>query len=111
MEAWLGPSPSDLLMFDPATYYRLHELHNTALWPAHLIALAAGLALPFLLRARGSRAARPAAALLAAAWAGVAWWFLHQRYATINLAAPWFALGFALQALLLLGVAAGWIPA
>ncbi|WP_312550862.1 DUF6064 family protein, partial [Massilia sp.] len=47
------------------------------------------------------RAGRLAAALLALAWLWVAWAYHAQRYADINLAAPFFAIGFALQAVLL----------
>ena len=47
--------------------------------------------------------------LLAVCWLWIAWAFQYQRYAQINWVAPWFALAFALQALLLVvvGVLAG----
>jgi hypothetical protein len=92
---------SDILPFSPQTYYRLFELHNAAVWPAQLLALAAGLAIVALLVGRPAWAGRAIALLLAAAWAFVAWSYLHARYAPINWAADYFAYAFAVQALLL----------
>jgi len=100
MSDWWTYRPADLLMFSPETYYRLFELYNEALWPAQLAALAAGLAI-FVLLLRGPRwCGRVIAGLLAACWVAVAWGYFD-RYATINLAAPFFAWGFAVQAGLL----------
>jgi hypothetical protein len=105
MPEWGSYGLRDLLMFSPQTYYRLFELYNAALWPAQLVALAVGLlALPALLRA-GDRASRGVLALLALAWLAVAWWFFWQRYARINLAAPYFAGLFLLESALLLRAA------
>jgi hypothetical protein len=47
-------------------------------------------------------AGRAAAAVLAACWAWVAWAYLLQRYETINWAASYYAVAFAIEALLLL---------
>jgi hypothetical protein len=94
MSEWWSYGLSDFLMFSPAAYQRLFERYNAALWPAQLVALAAGLALLRL----GPRAA---CGLLAAAWLWVAWAFHWQRYAPINWAAEGYALAFALQGLLL----------
>lgn len=101
MSEWWTYRPSDLLMFAPATYWRLFELHNRAWWPLQPLLLAAGLAwLPWA--QRGARLApRAAAAGLAAAWAFVAFAFLRPLYAPINWAASGFAVGFAVQAALL----------
>jgi hypothetical protein len=114
MAEWLTYSLGDFLLFSPATFYRLIELYNRAIWPAQILALALGVAILALPRRPG--AGRATAALLAAAWLWVAWAFLHERYATINWAADCFAIAFALQALLLAwrGVARGhleWAPA
>jgi hypothetical protein len=46
------------------------------------------------------------ARLLAAAWAAVAWLFLWGKYADINLAAPWFAGAFWVEATLLFAAGA-----
>ena len=104
MSEWWTYRLSSFLMFSPRTYWRLIELHNLDVWPAHLVALALGLIL--LWRAAGRRAvdARVQAALLAAVWLWVGWAFHWRHYATINWAARYFALAFAVQALLLLGM-------
>jgi hypothetical protein len=102
MSEWLTYSLSDLLLFAPDTYYRLFELYNLALWPAHLVPLALGVAILALLRRGGVREGRAVAAILAACWLWVAWAWFMERYATINWAASYFAAGFAVEALLLL---------
>ncbi|HEY1226717.1 MAG TPA: hypothetical protein VGF26_05300 [Ramlibacter sp.] len=99
MSEWWSYRLSDFLLFSPRTYYRLFELHNVAMWPMHVAALALGVAL-LVLALRGRE--RAAGALLAACWLWVAWAFLLQRYATINWAAPWFAAGFAIEGIALL---------
>lgn len=103
MPEWLTYRLSDFLMFTPATYYRLFELHNAALWPTQLLAVALGLAILALARGSGVSSARAAMLLLALFWPWVGWAFHLRRFAAINLAAPWFAAAFALQGLLLLG--------
>jgi len=104
MSEWWTYRLSSFLMFSPRTYWRLIELHNLDVWPAHLAALAAGLALLWLATKRRAGAARVQAALLAVIWLWVGWAFHWQHYATINWAARYFALAFALQAVLLLGL-------
>lgn len=94
-------SLSDLLMFSSATYYRLFELYNLAIWPAHLLAGAFGIALLACAARGGDVAGRVAAGVLAACWLWTGWAFHAGRYAQINLAANYFALGFGLEALLL----------
>lgn len=101
MSEWWTYTLSDFLLFSPRTYYRLFELHNQALWPAHLAALVLGLAVLVLAARGGPVRGRIVAALLAIAWAWVAWSFLYDRYATINWAAAWFAGLFLAQAVLL----------
>jgi hypothetical protein len=105
MSEWWTYTPSDLLMFSKATYFRLFELQNLALWPLHLLALAVGVGLCACLWHGGARASRAAALVLALAWLHVAWRYFAQRYATIHTGAPYFAIGFALQAVLLLWLA------
>ena len=101
MSEWWTYTLSDLLMFSAQTYFRLFALHNEALWPAHILAVAAGLALVGCVVRGAGKAGRLAAAVLAATWLWVAWTWHAQRYADINLAAPHFAIGFALEAVLL----------
>lgn len=101
MSEWWTYRPADLLMFSPETYYRLFELYNADVWPAQILALGAGIAI-LVLMARGPRwRSHAVAALLAAAWLAVAWAYFLERYASINLAAPYLAWGFAAQAVLI----------
>lgn len=98
MSEWWTYRLSSFLLFSPRTYWRMFELHNRALWPLQLVALAAGLVLVGALARRPAWAARGAAFVLGAAWASTAWVFLWRRYAAINWAAAYFALAFALEA-------------
>jgi Family of unknown function (DUF6064) len=108
MSEWWSYRLSDFLLFAPATYHRLFELYNAAMWPLHLAALALGLLIAALAWAGLPPALR--CVLLAAAWFWVAWAFHLGQYASINWAATWFAAAFVLQGLLLLlaAAAAGW---
>lgn len=101
MSQWWTYELSDLLMFSPRTYWRMVELYNRALWPAHALALAVGAFIVWRIGRPGA-ASRRWALLLALAWFWVAWGFHWQRYAQIHLAAPWFAAAFALQGFMLL---------
>ncbi|MFN3659296.1 MAG: DUF6064 family protein, partial [Pseudolabrys sp.] len=101
MSVWLTYSLSDFLLFSPRTYYRLFELYNRAVWPAHGPAGALGIALIVLLRGGGAWRGRAIAGILALLWLWVAWAYLFERYATINWAASYFAAAFAVQAFLL----------
>ena len=109
MSEWWSYRLSDLLMFSPETYYRLFELYNAAIWPAQIAALAVGAAILTLMLARLKWSGRAVALLLAGAWLFVAYAYFYTHYATINIAAPSYALAFAAQAvlLLLIGGAAG----
>jgi len=98
---WQTYSLSDFLMFAPRTFWRLVELYNADVWPAQAAVVAVGCA-ALLLAARGrNSSARILPALLAAAWAWVAWGWLHSRFATINWPADYAALAFGAQAALL----------
>lgn len=105
MSEWWTYGLRDLLLFSPQTYYRQFELHNAEWWPLPMLTQLLGLALPFWLRRAGKQASRLAMAALALCWLWVAWAFHWQRYAAINLAGGYFALAFALEALLLLWMA------
>lgn len=110
MSEWWTYRLSDLLMFSKATYFRLFELQNLALWPVQVLALLVGIGLFVGLWHGGARAGRTLAVVLALTWLHVAWRYFAQRYATINTAAPYFAIGFALQAVLLLWLASRKAP-
>lgn len=106
MGDWWTYRPEDFLMFSERVYTRLFTLHNQALWPAQLLALAlGGLVLLALLHPRPGTS-RLVAVLLAMAWAFVAWSFLWQRYVPINWGIRYLVPLFVLQALLLVIVGA-----
>jgi hypothetical protein len=106
MSEWWTYRLSDLLMFSARSYWRLTESLNRDLWPGQLVAVAAGIViLGCLIRPSGA-AQRSAYLMLGAAWAWVGWRYHLQRYADINTGAPYFAGGFALQAVLLWLIAA-----
>ena len=74
MSEWWTYRLSDFLLFSPQTYYRLFELYNAEIWPAHVLALAIALAiLTLMMRGDGVRWSRVAGMLLAACWLWVAW--------------------------------------
>jgi hypothetical protein len=102
MPEWWTYGLSDIVLFSRETYYRLFELYNRAVWPAPLVAVAAGLLLLALLcrRAEGG-AARLVTGLLAAGWLWIGIAFHLKRYAAIHWAARWFAGAFVLEAALL----------
>ena len=106
MAEWSTYRFADFLMFSASSYWRLVELHNRAVWPAHLAALAFGLAVLVLAAKRWPGGSRIACTGLAAAWLWVAWAFHLQRFADINTAATAFAAAFAVEGLLLAGAAA-----
>jgi hypothetical protein len=107
METRLSYSLADFLLFAPRTYHRLLARHNEALWPGQLVALAMGFAILGLIPRGAVREGRAIAGLLAAAWLHVAWAWHLERYATINWAASYLALGFGLEAALLLVLGVG----
>jgi len=101
MSEWWTYSLSDFLMFSSRSYYRLIESYNAAIWPAHVLALVAGLVVIGAIARPRKNLQRIAALVLAATWGWVAWAYHLERYAEINTAAPYFAAAFAVQALLL----------
>ncbi len=101
MSEWWTYSLSDFLLFSPRTYYRLFELYNLAVWPWHILAVTLGLAVVALWLLGRAWHGRLVALILAACWLWVAWVYLLLRYDTINWAASYFALGFAVEVLLL----------
>jgi Family of unknown function (DUF6064) len=101
MSEWWTYSLSDFLLFSPRTYYRLFELYNVAIWPLQIVGLALGVAIVGLLLRDVAWRGRAIAAALAACWLWVAWAYFQKRYETINWAAGYFAVGFAIEALLL----------
>ena len=110
MTEWWTYRIDSFLLFSARTYQRLIESTNTDAWPLQMVTLMAGVGLLLWLgRPHSQRRDRVVFVLLALAWAWVAWNFLHRRFATINWAADYAAMLFALQAVALLwvGVARG----
>jgi hypothetical protein len=105
MPEWSTYALSDFLMYAPRTWWRLVELYNRDFWPLHLPLFAAGLAAVWLTACRRASSFRWITFALAAAWLWVGWAFLWQRYASINWAATYVAIAFAVQAVLLAGMA------
>jgi hypothetical protein len=106
MTEWWTYRLSDFALFSARVYERLIELHNHALWPLHIPALALGLTLIWLLARPTPAARRIVPGMLGAAWLWIAWSFFWRSYATINWAAPYLAPAIALQGLLLLWLGA-----
>ena len=106
MSEWWTYRFADFLMFSASSYWRLVELYNRELWPAHLAALAFGLAVIVLAVRRWPWGAAIASGGLALSWLWVAWAFHLQRFAEINTAATAFAAAFAIEGLLLAVAAA-----
>jgi hypothetical protein len=102
MSEWWTYRAEDFLLFSPRVYWRLFELHNAALWPLHLLTLAAGLIVILLIARRPGGGTRWPALILAVLWIFVGWSFLWNRYATINWAAAYLAPAFAVEGILLL---------
>jgi hypothetical protein len=106
MTDWWTYRLSDFALFSERVYYRLLELHNAALWPAHVPVLALGAIALLLLARRPAAAGKVVPAILAAVWLWLAWAFFWRSYATINWAAAYAAPAAALQGLLLLWLGA-----
>lgn len=110
MTEWWTYRLDSFLLFSARTYQRLIESHNAEVWPLQMVTLMGGVSLLLWLgRPHSPRRDRAVFIALALAWAWVAWGFLHRRFATINWAADYAAVCFALQAAALLwaGVARG----
>jgi hypothetical protein len=101
MSEWWTYSLSSFLLFSPRTYYRLFELNNIQLWPLQIPALVLGLAILARTVFPAPWSGRAIAAMLAVFWALVARAFLLLQYDPVNYAARYFAIAFAVQAILL----------
>ncbi len=97
-------SLSSFLLFSARTYYRLFELTNAEIWPLQILALGLGFAALAFSLGRSGWNGRAIAAILAASWLFVAWAYLFTRYDTINWIARYLAVGFALEAALLVWI-------
>lgn len=96
---------SDFILFSDAAYYRQFQLYNDAIWPLHIVAIAFAFFVSFALWKRPAWAGWGIAVVLVVSWLWVGWAFLYQRFYQIHVIADWYALGFAVQALLISGFA------
>jgi hypothetical protein len=102
MSEWWTYRAVNFLLFSPRVYWRMFELHNAALWPLHVLTLAAGLIIILLITWRPGTGVRWIAFILAISWIFVGWSFLWNRYATINWAVAYVAPAFVVEGFLLL---------
>ena len=105
MSEWWTYRPSDFLLFSARTYYRLFEIHNAALWPGQVLALALAAGLLWLVWRGGVSAARAAGAIVGIGWLFTGAVYFVWRYATINWAAVWLGAVFILEGALWIGLA------
>jgi len=89
---------SDFILFSQTVYYRQFELYNQFVWPLHFLAIIFALIIIYALWKKPVWGGRLVALLLVVCWLWVAWVFLYQRFYQIHVVANWYALGFALQA-------------
>ena len=101
-------SLDDFLLFSPEVYFRLFELHNSALWPLQVPVFAVCSLVLFLLARATPNDLRASLAVFGAFWLWVAWSFFAQRYNTINWVAAYLAPVAALQGAALIGSALVW---
>lgn len=106
MSEWWTYRLSDFLMYTKLSFERLLEAYNAWLFPGQAVALAAGVGLAWVAWRGREREWRAALLLLGVCWLWIAWAFFHARLSIIDLAAPYYAYGFALEGALLLW--AGW---
>ncbi len=94
--------PEELLLFSERVYWRLFVLHNEALWPWQLLALAIGTGLILATLFPSRSRLRLGLAGLGLFWGITAWAYLEARYATINWAARYLVPVFLFQGAALL---------
>lgn len=94
--------PEELLLFSERVYWRLFVLHNEALWPWQLPALAIGTGLMLATLFPSHSRLRLGLAGLGVFWGVTAWAYFDSRYASINWAARYLVPVFLFQGAALL---------
>ena len=109
MSDWLSYGLADFVPFSAEVYWRLIERYNAELWPMHLLSLALGAGVIWLLFRPRPWSARVIALVLALAWAWIGWRFIGGVYAQVHVVADGIVWAFWAQAglLLILGLPAG----
>lgn len=105
MGEWSTYSLDDFLMFSPRAWYRMLELHHRAWWPLQVVAAMLGAGLLWAIHRRHAAALRLALVLAGTGLLFVAWVFHGGPHASINLAAPYYAVAFGVEGVLLVGLA------
>ncbi len=105
MGEWGTYSFDDFLMFSPRAWYRMLELHNRAWWPMQPVVALLGGALVGAMYRRLHASLRLALVFVGTGLLFVAGAFHAGPHASINLAAPYYAAAFALEGMLLIGLA------
>jgi len=102
MSEWWTYRLSDFLLFSADTYYRLFELYNESIWPAHLGVLIGSALWMYLLIRPKAWSSKLLFISLGTAWLWIAWGYHLSHFATINWAAIYYAFGFAIEGILLI---------
>jgi len=100
LETILDYSLQDLMLFSPEVYFRSLHLYNQTMWPAHLIAALAILALGYLILIKPTTAQREVCVILGLSWALCGYFFHINHYSTINWFAQLYGTLFLLQAIM-----------
>jgi hypothetical protein len=98
MNELLSYELADFLLFSKQTYFRQFALIHEEFPFLPVLLSAVAVAVTIFAKQRGTLLR------LALLWAACGWLFLHRHYGEINWAANWFALGFGVQAALLVAI-------
>lgn len=90
-----------MLPYTTEVLFSLFDQYNRQIWPLHIVFYGLAIVSIALMLWPNRHGARIISLMLAAAWAWTAMAFHYLQFATINFAAPFYALLFLVQALLL----------
>ncbi|MBU2531894.1 MAG: hypothetical protein KKB37_04100 [Alphaproteobacteria bacterium] len=101
MSHWWKYPISDVLPFSLRSYYRLLESYGQEFWLLYALSFISGLVIIWRLTRFSRLDIRITLLYVAVGWALVAWLFFHRSYSSLFWAAPYFAIAFAAQCLVL----------